>query len=1714
MDNNNTESSLPTKSFQPPSEPSGLVFASTTMNEDTPDQSQSSVSEGIAKPSTSTSRSNIFPSTSFPVQGPWGNSSSPFGGPDTSVPFSTGSEVCNSFSRVDNNDSSNKGTNIFGGTIASSSTVPKLFGGEELITEKVKESELKKSFISEVSIQSSDDTASLTITTSATPTPSLFGGTVTSTPAVTNTDSWPSSASSSSIFGVVEARQVPKVFGGSSTFPLSGSIALSKRPFSGNKTTTSGESLISGNIIDEQAKESKVFPLTSSSSLPFSGHQALPPASKTPSVFGGSSLVAKPFSKTPTNLEKKALLSKTETNKISSQMADEKPHQGAPESKSVPTLIPKVIPELFEKDEAHASSSSLPTYHKKELTKIIIAQIPDRCMDKEILKNHFGKFGDVKRIMLNPKVNQATVQYSNHHAASKAKKKGKKIHPKLPEVKIFYGTPVRRKSEEGNSDAMMSKKKAIKTLQHGQQSSDLDPYIPLERPCSEKAKQLKHSSTKTLFQKDTHLNVNRRSVTSNKIPSRAISPARENKDPTLSIEGKDMKAILDSQAVNNFEKHVILKTRDKLLRNERTRTSDLKMASYLAATCPDMCPELERYMRDVQNDLSSYEMTNGVLDHRLVTKKFSRSSADKDVPLPHELRPGPVLLRTMNFLVCNIINQGDAEDTEVDVWYNYLWNRTRAVRNDLMQQQLTNSVAVVIMERCTRFHIHAAAQLCQEPSDLFDAKMNTEHLIKSLQTLKELYHDLGERGEYFESEAEFRAYEMLLNLNDGETIVTRYSQFREEVQKSLHVQFALKVVLSVTFNNYVKFFKLIRRATYLQGCLLHRYFRQVRSKALDIFMKAYVPSKAPQTVPLQTVIKILGFENETDAVNYLKCHGISVEDQNVVFDKYAFIQNPEEIPQLVRPITLIDVNRTCSVGEVIQGGPIPDNPLHTHVPHNSFDDQGYLKPEAKDASDQKGENAPKPPEMLDSVLMIQQSERLQNYELLAQVKYVYNMIESSIIEEVTKQVCSECIEVFKYELSVKEAAHTVNLELLEESIQEEVRTLSCEGLCEVKCEKQEMLRRQKEEEERKCKALKELYDAVGSSINASYLNEFTDGYMRQICQESIQEVETHATLTDLMEELPSQFVNEIIMEQLRQISIEVIEEMNAEQESKVLELQQKILLRKTRGYFRKWRVRVLKARRQKQSQEMFPADCSHLSITQQNDAFGWGYQRSRTSDKSALQLARLESSISRNMEKVLIRNQLIKEYAWHPLLLKHLVMKEVDKSLPPHNLLSQYFKFIVCTSESSGSTILHWLRAKLGSEKNVDLRVPLNNCFSFVSKKSGVEYGWVMKEVLVATTSAEDIMGTSAILFVTSCRDKKESQYWKIQDLLTKKVRASQHVLHYNCEACDANAWNLTEADLLKPETSLKLQFLMMGFWKQQETLGKLVSSHMNNFVCGFIAEKFVEPALRKHNERKADGKSPIPPSVLIDLYNSVIDYLIKTVKNEDLKNLEWPPPELNHLGQIPPVTWNNTDAKHVADILGHIKLPTLWMEGIMSWKNITEVLYTYVTKVSGPHDDGIRLVSHLNAILSNTQKILGPILGYESDTCQGWELHVLQLPWTELVYACVSYKLSELPDIPVFYQPKKLQSFTSPHSWWSACDTSDPLWTEDAKENYSPCTRKRKAEKQGEFPSEQIKKKKDPSKFLGDIENEKQKCKEFEKKLERLLVSEEELNLLFNVES
>uniref|UniRef100_A0A3Q3WCP2 Germinal-center associated nuclear protein n=1 Tax=Mola mola TaxID=94237 RepID=A0A3Q3WCP2_MOLML len=537
------------------------------------------------------------------------------------------------------------------------------------------------------------------------------------------------------------------------------------------------------------------------------------------------------------------------------------------------------------------NSESLSGMSPTDCTTIQCRNVPAALNKKEIIEKHFGRFGKVRKVFCRPAKNLAIVHFDDHVSAAKAKKKGKVLqrHELLLLWQRKKQSPVKRSS-------------LAKSLQF-----DTEPQ--------------KESYTET--QSSECL-----------IPSSLLH-------------------LIGRVAETAEDKYRLLEQRDKILR-QRAKRTDLDMSRVFVGTCPDMCPEKERFMRETRKQLSIYEVLpdTEMVDHSAAIKEYSRSSADQEEPLPHDLRPLPVLSMTMDYLVTQIMDQG--HDNYRD-WYDFVWNRTRGIRKDITQQRLCCPHTVSLIEKCTRFHVHCAHHLCEEHMSSFDAKINNENMTKCLQSLKEMYQDLATRQIYCSRESEFRQYSVLLKLNDGD--ILEVQQFREEVRNSPEVKFAVQAFAAVNSNNFVRFFKLVKGASYLASCLLHRYFNQVRAKALKAFNLAHTVGPRSTAFPLDDLVRMLMFHNIGEAADFIQQYGLNVNDSVVELSRTY--QEPD-LPLSQKKSDVILAKKTVLIGEVVNGGPLPNHPQHSLV--CSFDSQNKYRGEGPMAeATPQPVNAPSPP---------------------------------------------------------------------------------------------------------------------------------------------------------------------------------------------------------------------------------------------------------------------------------------------------------------------------------------------------------------------------------------------------------------------------------------------------------------------------------------------------------------------------------------------------------------------------------------------------------------------------------------------------------------------------------------------------------------------------------------------------------------------------------
>ncbi|XP_014095342.3 protein xmas [Bactrocera oleae] len=608
-------------------------------------------------------------------------------------------------------------------------------------------------------------------------------------------------------------------------------------------------------------------------------------------------------------------------------------------------------------------------------------KIPDLFLDKLVAKNHFSKFGKITRFILRPSRQSCTVEYETEAQAERALDQAGDFNGQ--EFQIEFAT--REVAHVQNTEEWVNPE-----VQAELDAMGLRQSVPTYRPpAAAMLPPMKPMSLRT--QKPPA-----------QLPTTASKPAKAASATELpKIDNslrQEYEAILRRPAYSDEEKYRVLDARDKLMRLIRPRQTDIKKVERTKGICPDMCPEKERLMREFQRQVSTFEMcaedeeSTSSISHRRAIKEYSRSSADQEVPLAHELRPESVLQMTMLYLMHRILDLCEDPQTSIADWFHFVWDRTRSIRKDITQQELCSLGTVELVEQCARFHIHCAARLVAEEPSVFDKKINAENLTKCLQSLKYMYHDLRIKGVHCPCEAEFRSYIVLLNLGDS-NFLWELKQLPTHIQHSNEIKRAIAFYNALQNNNYVRFFSMIREVetSYLSACILLGYFNKLRWRAMEAINKSHNWRKNAILLPLAYLTRILGFEDEEAAAQYYTYHGLKCDGQRVVLDR---LKRPDVEYSMERALNLVESKRTVSVGECVCGHTLESAHIfESHSPHNSFDENGILKSIAWTAEDQlRGEaaEARKKERELEIQQQQQQQQQHQQQEALKIPKRPYS----------------------------------------------------------------------------------------------------------------------------------------------------------------------------------------------------------------------------------------------------------------------------------------------------------------------------------------------------------------------------------------------------------------------------------------------------------------------------------------------------------------------------------------------------------------------------------------------------------------------------------------------------------------------------------------------------------------------------------------------------
>ncbi|KAL3814728.1 hypothetical protein ACJIZ3_015996 [Penstemon smallii] len=252
-----------------------------------------------------------------------------------------------------------------------------------------------------------------------------------------------------------------------------------------------------------------------------------------------------------------------------------------------------------------------------------------------------------------------------------------------------------------------------------------------------------------------------------------------------------------------------------------------------------------------------------------------------------------------------------------EVVHDFLFDRTRSIRQDLSMQNVTGDQVIHMYERMVKFHIishHHLHRSCGTPNIASISHLNMEQLMKALTTLFNLYEVNRASNSTYKNEAEFRSFYLLLLMgsnNQGESLSLWLKRVPSVIMKSKEICFARRILRYFRLGNYKRFIHTTEdEASFLQYCIIEPYINEVRMLALSYVSYGGYKLQPYPLVRLSTLLMMK--ESDTESLCVDCGFEISTDDgseKGLVSTKQSVICKPTKGVQKYYPLVSAKIER-------------------------------------------------------------------------------------------------------------------------------------------------------------------------------------------------------------------------------------------------------------------------------------------------------------------------------------------------------------------------------------------------------------------------------------------------------------------------------------------------------------------------------------------------------------------------------------------------------------------------------------------------------------------------------------------------------------------------------------------------------------------------------------------------------------------------------------
>lgn len=321
-------------------------------------------------------------------------------------------------------------------------------------------------------------------------------------------------------------------------------------------------------------------------------------------------------------------------------------------------------------------------------------------------------------------------------------------------------------------------------------------------------------------------------------------------------------------------------------------------------SCLEMCPVFERIRRELENNVSHLEKENNFASPNKAIKAFARPAASAPPPLPSDVRPPNVLVKTLNYIVDNILQTLPENEP-------FIWDRTRSIRQDFTLQNYFGPECVDCCEKIVRIHLLTVHIMVKNNAD-FSKQQELEQLNKSIVTLCEIYDEGRKRGFIYPNEAEIRSYWCLLNPRDPE-LDNQVQLLPKEIfnDKNFQLSLTFRRLMSNSFfkerghkpiNNGLNltstFFSLVAKndTPLLLSCFFETFINEIRFYGI-LKLKQTWSKKVSKNLSFDVLQDLFKFNNDKEIIEICEYYSISVDIQARTLDLGTLLHDTHLLPE-------------------------------------------------------------------------------------------------------------------------------------------------------------------------------------------------------------------------------------------------------------------------------------------------------------------------------------------------------------------------------------------------------------------------------------------------------------------------------------------------------------------------------------------------------------------------------------------------------------------------------------------------------------------------------------------------------------------------------------------------------------------------------------------------------------------------------------------------